>query len=72
LGRQRSELLEDEEIRNALAVYLVDTLYQSADLQQRLEETLPPPLDRLAAPAAAGLKQVAVREAPGCSAPPRL
>jgi hypothetical protein len=58
------QLLEDEAIRGALAGHLVDALYQDATVEQRLEETLPPPLDQLAAPAAAGLKQVAVREAP--------
>jgi hypothetical protein len=58
------ELLEDEQIRNALAVYLVDTLYQNADVQQRLQEQLPPELERLAAPAAAGLKQLSERAAP--------
>jgi hypothetical protein len=59
-----SELLEDEQIRNALALFLVDTLYQDADVQQRLEATLPPPIDRVAGPAAAGLKQLAERAAP--------
>lgn len=58
------ELLEDDQIRNALAVYLVDALYQNADVQQRLQERLPPALDRLAGPAAAGLKQLADRAAP--------
>jgi hypothetical protein len=58
------ELLEDEQIRNALAVYLVDMLYQNADVQQRLQEQLPPELERLAAPAAAGLKQLSERAAP--------
>ncbi len=59
-----TELLENEEIRTALGVYLVDQLYQSADVQDRIEEALPPRLDRLAAPAAAGLKEVARRNAP--------
>jgi hypothetical protein len=58
------ELLEDEQIRNALGLYLADTLYQNADVQQRLEEELPPELVRLAAPAAAGLKQLSERAAP--------
>lgn len=58
------ELLEDEPIRNALGLFLVDRLYQSADVQDRLEEALPPQLDRLAGPAAAGLKEVARRNAP--------
>jgi hypothetical protein len=58
------DLLEDEQIRNALGVYLVDRLYDSASVQDSLEEALPPELDRLAAPAAAGLKQLAQRNAP--------
>jgi hypothetical protein len=33
-------------------------------VRQRLEETTPPPIDRLAGPAAAGLKQLAERAAP--------
>jgi hypothetical protein len=57
-------LLEDEEIRTALAVVLVDRLYDSEAVAQRLEEVLPPELTRLAAPAAAGLKELARRNAP--------
>ena len=59
-----TELLENEEIRTALGVYIVDQLYQSEDVQDRIEEALPPRLDRLAAPAAAGLKELARRNAP--------
>jgi len=58
------ELLENEPIRDALAVYLVDTLYQNADVKQRLQKELPPQLEQLAAPAAAGLKELAQRSAP--------
>jgi hypothetical protein len=57
-------LLEDEEIRTALGVVLVDRLYDSEAVAQRLEEVLPPELDRLAGPAAAGLKELARRNAP--------
>jgi hypothetical protein len=57
-------LLEDEEIREALGLFIVDQLFTSSDVQQRLEEALPPQLDRLAGPAAAGLKEVAGRNAP--------
>lgn len=57
-------LLEDEEIRTALAVFIVDKLYDSQAVQDRLEEALPPRLEGLAAPAAAGLKEVATRNAP--------
>ena len=58
------ELLENEPIREALGLFIVDRLFTSADVQQRLEEALPPQLDRLAGPAAAGLKEVAGRNAP--------
>jgi hypothetical protein len=58
------QLLENEQIRTALAVYVVDRLYDSEAVQQRLEEALPPRLDGLAGPAAAGLKEIAQRNAP--------
>ena len=58
------QLLENEDIREALGLFIVDSLFQSSDVQQRLEEALPPQLDRLAGPAAAGLKEVAARNAP--------
>jgi hypothetical protein len=59
-----AELLEDEEIRSALAVFIVDRLYDSEAVQDRLEEVLPPRLDGLAGPAATGLKEIASRNAP--------
>lgn len=59
-----AELLENEEIRTALGVALVDSLYDSASVREGLEQRLPPELDRLAAPASAALKEVARRNAP--------
>jgi hypothetical protein len=58
------QLLENEQIRTALAVAIVDRLYDSEAVQARLETVLPPRLDRLAAPAAAALKEIARRNAP--------
>jgi hypothetical protein len=58
------QLLENEEIRTALAVFIVDQLYDSDAVQTRLKEALPPRLDGLAGPAAAGLKEIAQRNAP--------
>ena len=58
------QLLRDEQIRSALANYIVDNLYDSQAVQARLVEVLPPRLDRLAAPAAAALKEIARRNAP--------
>ena len=59
-----SELLENEPIRTAVGLYLVDRLYDSEEVKQRLETLLPPRLQPLAAPAAAGLNEVARRNAP--------
>jgi hypothetical protein len=59
-----SRLLENEDIRDALGAYLVDQLYAAAAVQEELEEVLPDRLDRLAAPAAAGLREVARRNVP--------
>jgi hypothetical protein len=58
------ELLENESIRTALGLFIVDRLYDSEEVQSRIEEVLPPRLDPLAGPAAAGLKEVARRNAP--------
>jgi len=58
------ELLENEEIRTALSLFIVDRLFTSAEVQSRIEEVLPDRLDPLAGPAAAGLKQAAQRIAP--------
>ena len=51
-----SQLLEDDEIRGALSVYIVDQIYENVDVQARLEQRLPPDLDQLAQPIAGGLR----------------
>ena len=56
-----SELLEDDEIRAALSVYIVDQLYENVDVEARLETRLPPELDGLAAPVAGALREPAQR-----------
>jgi hypothetical protein len=58
-----SALLEDEDIRQAIGLFIIDRLYQSDEVEARLEEVLPPRLVQLAKPAAAGLKQIAQRNA---------
>ena len=55
-----SELLEQPEVRDALAVRLVEGLYDGPAVAQRLEARLPPALDGLAPPIAAGLQEAAV------------
>lgn len=58
-----SALLEDDEIRTAVGLFIIDRLYQSEAVEERIAEVLPPRLDPLAGPAAAGLKEVAQRNA---------
>jgi hypothetical protein len=56
-------LLEDDEIRTAVGLFIIDRLYQSEAVEERLAEVLPPRLVALAKPASAGLKEVAQRNA---------
>jgi hypothetical protein len=56
-----SALLEDDEIRTAVGLFIIDRLYQSEEVEARIAAVLPPRLVQLAKPAAAGLKQVAQR-----------
>jgi hypothetical protein len=58
------ELLQEEAVRTALGSFIVEQLYSSEAAEQRLEEVLPPRLAQLAGPAAAGLKEIARRNAP--------
>ena len=46
-----------------MGLFIIDRLYQSDEVQAQLEQVLPPRLAPLAKPAAAGLKQVAQRNA---------
>ena len=59
-----AELLENEDVRIALGGFIVDRLFDSEEVQGQIEEVLPPRLDPLAGPAAAGLKEVARRNVP--------
>ena len=56
-----SQLLEDDDVRQALSVYVVDQLYANVDVQARLEERLPENLDGLAAPLSGALREPAQR-----------
>ena len=67
-----SELLEDEEIRTQLASFMVDELYTNIDVQGELASALPPRLQPLAGPAAAGLRQLTDRLANEALQRPRV
>lgn len=54
-----AELIEDPQIRDAIAVFLVDELYENVNVGEGLAERLPPELKPLAATAAGALRQPA-------------
>jgi NADH:ubiquinone oxidoreductase subunit 6 (subunit J) len=55
-----SRLLEDDDVRGALSIYIVDELYVNLDPQGTLEDQLPENLQGLAGPIAGALRQPAV------------
>jgi hypothetical protein len=57
-------LLANDEIRDALSTAILQRIYASAPVENRLRETLPENLKPLAGPIAAGLREVANRNAP--------
>jgi hypothetical protein len=56
-----SKLLENEDIRNAISVYLVDQLYDNVDVAKALEERLPPATKPLAPTIAGALEPALVQ-----------
>jgi hypothetical protein len=56
-----TQLLENDEIRGQLAIYLIDELYANVDVEAELADTLPPRLQPLAGPAAGALQNLGVR-----------
>jgi hypothetical protein len=58
-----SELLEDDDIQQAVAGFLVDTLFANVDVEAELQGRLPPQFQSLAGPAAGAVRQLADRAA---------
>lgn len=52
-----AEMLENEQIRGAVADFLVDELYANVDMEREVEGILPDAVDGLAGPAAGGIRQ---------------
>jgi hypothetical protein len=67
-----SKLLENQDIRTQVAGYMVDTLYANVDVQAELQQALPPRLQPLAGPAAAGLRELSLRLANQALERPRV
>jgi hypothetical protein len=67
-----SQLIENDDIRNALSVYLVNQLYDNVDVAQALEQRLPPATKPLAAPLATALQPALVRSTDTLLGRPRV
>ena len=67
-----TQVIQNQQVQTALATYVVNQLYDNVNVAQRFEQTLPPNLDRLAAPLASALRQPAERTAQAIIARPRF
>jgi hypothetical protein len=67
-----SKLLEDPEVREQVSFFMVDTLYADVDVAAELQQALPPRLQPLAGPAAAGLRELTLRLANQALQRPRV
>src|SRR5262249_55282752 len=67
-----AQLLENDKVRGALSVYLVDQLYQNVNVGAELQAQLPPQVKGVAAPLAGALRQLLVRTADALLARPRV
>jgi hypothetical protein len=66
------KLLENQQIRSAVSVYLVDHVYSNVNVTKQLQQALPPQAKGLAAPLAGGLQQAAYSAANRLLARPRV
>ena len=66
------QILEDQDVQEALSIYLVDELYANVDVQGQLEDELPSSAKALAAPAAAAGRQLALNVSEKALASPRV
>lgn len=67
-----SSLLQNDEIRGALSVYLANELYSNVDVQARIKQRLPDQLDGLAAPLAAASRGAATNAVDELLSRPRV
>jgi putative oligomerization/nucleic acid binding protein len=58
-----SRLLEDDDIRQQVAVFLIDQLYANVDVENEIRSALPPRAQPLAGPIAGGVRNFAERAA---------
>jgi hypothetical protein len=62
-NKATTQVIQNPEVRGALATYLVNQLYANVNVEQALQQQLPPNAKSLAGPLAAALRQPATRSA---------
>jgi hypothetical protein len=67
-----AQLLENDQIRQALSVYLVNQVYANVDVSQQLQQRLPAQLDPIAPQIAVGLEQASIRVVDNLLGRPRI
>src|SRR3954451_20930406 len=66
------KLLANKKVQTALSAYMVNQIFSNVDVASELKTVLPPRAQPLAAPAAAGLQQLAGQAVPRLLARPRI
>ena len=66
------QILADEDVQQALSIYLVDQLYANVDVRAQLEQQLPSGAKALSAPLAAATRQLALNVSEKALASPRV
>ena len=72
LADQTDQILEDQDVQQALATYTVDQLYANVDVQGQIQKELPGPAQPLAVPVAAATRQLATNVAERALASPQV
>jgi hypothetical protein len=67
-----SRLLENDQVRQALSVYLVNQVYSNVNVPQQLQQRLPAQLDPIAPQIAVGLEQASIRVVDNLLGRPRI
>jgi hypothetical protein len=67
-----AKMLQNEDMRSALSLYMVNTLYSNVDVAELLRERLPQQVEAIAPIAAAGLRQLSLRAANQLLASPQV
>jgi Short C-terminal domain len=67
-----AKVLADQDVQDALSIFLVDALYDNVDVEGQIRQRLPPQAKALAGPVAGGLRQLADRAAHQALQDPRV